>query len=144
MPCKQNSQYDEWQIWFERHVEFMREDVILVGHSLSGGFLSKWLSENILPVSIKQLHLVAATFSHESDDYKLSNFRNKSFPGKFFENNIKDVYIYHSEDDPEVPLLESERYHSMIPNSHFHKLNDRGHFLGEEFPELFENIKKSL
>lgn len=36
MPNKQNAQYEEWKIWLERHFEFLREEVILVGWSLGG------------------------------------------------------------------------------------------------------------
>ena len=45
-------------------------------------------------------------------------------------------------DDDIVPYTESEKYHKQIPGSSLHIFEDRGHFLGEEFSELFENIKK--
>ena len=143
MPCKPNAHYNEWSIWFERHIEFLDNNIILVGHSLGGGFLMKWLSENKLEKNIQQLHLVAPIFHYEADDYKLVSFKNTSFPGIFFENNIDEVHIYHSKDDPYVPISESEEYAEKIPGAHFHIFEDRGHFLGEDFPELFENIIKS-
>ena len=59
MPCKQNAHYNEWKIWFERHIEFMDDDIVLVGHSLGGNFLAKYLAEENINLKIKQLHLVA-------------------------------------------------------------------------------------
>jgi len=60
MPNKQNADYVAWKIWFERHFQFINnEKPILIGHSLGGGFLLKYLSENNFPKKISQLHLVA-------------------------------------------------------------------------------------
>lgn len=136
MPCGWRARYDEWVIWFERHIEFMNNGIIFAGHSLGGNFLGKYLSENILPIHIKQLHIIAPSYSAFEDDFKITEF-----PNKFFENKIDEIHIYHSSDDGQVPILESEKYYEKIPNAHFHRFTNRGHFLGETFPELFENIK---
>ena len=48
MPSGWRACYGEWSIWFERHIEFLRDDIILIGHSLGGNFLVKWLSERQL------------------------------------------------------------------------------------------------
>lgn len=138
MPLGWRANYDDWKIWFERHFEFLNDGVILVGHSLGGNFLAKYLYENVLPISVKQLHLVAPSHSKFED-----NFAIKGKPKKFSENSIGEVYIYHSTDDEVVPISESEKYHTELPNSQFHRFADRGHFLEEEFPELFENIKSN-
>lgn len=49
MPNKTNAKYREWKIWFERIVPLLKNDVILVGHSLGGIFLAKYLSLETLP-----------------------------------------------------------------------------------------------
>jgi len=143
MPNSDYASYEAWDIWFQKALPYLKNNLTLVGHSLGGGFLMKWLAQNKLPITVKQLHLVAPTFDYTTEDYILGDFSLKEFPGKFFDNNISEVHIYHSKDDPEVPISESEKYHSLLLESHFHIFEDRGHFLGEEFPELFENIKKS-
>lgn len=138
MPCKQNAHYNEWKIWFERHIEFLRDEIVLVGHSLGGNFLAKYLAEENFTIKIKQLHLVAPSHSAFEDDFKLTEF-----PGKFLEKKIPEIHIYHSTDDTVVPISESEKYHEQIPGSYLHIFKDRFHFLDETFPELFENIRKS-
>ncbi|KKP64139.1 MAG: hypothetical protein UR60_C0028G0019 [Candidatus Moranbacteria bacterium GW2011_GWF2_34_56] len=40
MPCKQNANYEEWKIWFEKMIPFINDGVILIGHS-QGGILSQ-------------------------------------------------------------------------------------------------------
>ena len=140
MPSKQNAKYLEWKIWFEKSFEFLEDGIILVGHSLGGIFLAKYLSENSFPFTITQLHLVAPVYSHENDDEQLADFRLAKFPGTLLEKEIPEIHIYHSKDDTIVPFEESEKYHKHIPNSQLHVFEGRGHFLGEEFPELFNNI----
>lgn len=144
MPLKYNAKYNEWKIWFQRYIPFLREGVILVGHSLGGLFLAKYLSENLLPVSIEQLHLVAPVYDHGGNIKKMADFRFEDFPGKVLEGNISEIHLYHSRDDYVVPFADSEKYHQQLPGSTFHVFEDRGHFLDPEFPELFENITKMI
>ena len=46
MPNTLNAKYLEWKIWFEKLVPLLNEEVILIGHSLGGTFLAKYLAEN--------------------------------------------------------------------------------------------------
>ncbi len=38
MPNKQNAQYEEWCIWFQRHFSLLRDEIVLIGWSLGGCF----------------------------------------------------------------------------------------------------------
>src|SRR3989338_2804562 len=49
MPNKTNAQFSEWCLWFEKMFPFLEDDVILVGHSLGGMFLAKYLTEYTFP-----------------------------------------------------------------------------------------------
>ena len=104
--------------------------------------MAKYLSQNNIKYKISQLHLIAAPYDIENDVEQLNNFKITEFPNKLIEKNISDIHIYHSKDDDIVPFEESEKYHVQIPGSQLHVFEDRGHFLGEEFPELFKNIIK--
>lgn len=137
MPNSDMAKYNEWKIWFERHIEFMKDGIVLIGHSLGGNFLAKYLAEDDFNVKISQLNLVAPSYGFTEDDFNIIDF-----PGKLLKKNIPEIHIYHSKDDTVVPISESQKYHEQIPGSHFHVFEDRWHFLGEEFPELFENIIK--
>jgi len=48
MPNSTDARYKEWKIWFDKITEFIDDEVVLVGHSMGGIFLAKYLSENIL------------------------------------------------------------------------------------------------
>jgi hypothetical protein len=142
MPNKQNAKYEEWKIWFERHFEFLRDGVVLMGWSQGGYFLAKYLSENKMPVSVGILFLVAAPF--EREDYGYEDGGDFAFdPAKLahLAEQVRSVYIFHSKDDPIVPYTHAEKYKKALPAAELVTFEDRGHFLTEEFPELIEYIQ---
>lgn len=138
MPNKQNARYVEWEIWFERMFPYIRDNVILVGHSMGGIFLAKYLSENIFPKIIAGLLLVAPPHNKTED---IGNF---ALNGSL-ENVAKqcgNIHLFFSQDDPIVPFSEMERYQKDLPEAQAHIFADRGHFKQEHFPEIVEEIKK--
>ena len=74
MPNKDMARYSTWKLWFEKYIPFLdAENLVLVGHSLGGMFLAKYLAENEFPIQISQLHLVAPVLDdqglNEGDNY---------------------------------------------------------------------------
>src|SRR3989344_2357650 len=136
MPNKFNAKYPELQIWFEKFIPHLNGEVILVGHSLGGTFLAKYLSENTFPKKIKGVFLVSPPFD-DNADYSLSDF---ALPKKL-KLQTKHVFIYHSSDDDVVPFADLNKYTSAINNVTAKQFTDRGHFNQEEFLELVEDIK---
>lgn len=141
MPNALNADYTAWSIWFEKMVPFLRNNVVLVGHSLGGGFLLRYLTENKLPVTVRQLHLVAPCID-DLDCPGVGGFKIDVATWSGFTSEIKEVHLWHSIDDTLVPLHHSERLLEKYPTAHLHKFTDRGHFLEPEFPELLQEIQK--
>src|SRR4051812_8478973 len=52
MPLQDNAKYEEWKVHFERYVPKLKNNCILIGNSLGGIFLAKYLSENKFPKKI--------------------------------------------------------------------------------------------
>lgn len=141
MPCKQNARYNEWKIWFEKFIPFIREEVILIGHSLGGIFLAKYLAENKFPVKIKFVHLIAAPFDEEDSDYSLGDFILPASLRKFGEQAEK-IFLYHSKDDQVVPFVDIKKYSKSLPAAEKIISETGGHFSQENFPELIRKIKE--
>lgn len=137
MPNPTNAVYDEWKIWMDKIVPFLNDDVILIGHSLGGVFLAKYLSENIFPRKIKAVFLVAAVFDKDADGYTVQSF---ALPEKL-NLQTENIYLYHSKDDPVVPFSALEQYQKVLPNAVARVLVDRQHINQEEFPELLEDLR---
>ena len=96
MPNSLNAKYIEWKIWFEKLIPFLEKEAVLVGHSLGGTFLAKYLSENKFPKKIPGTFLVAAPFNEDKTgrrtNYSLADFRlSKSL--NLFEKQIFKLLI---------------------------------------------------
>lgn len=140
MPNSQNARYAEWKIWFDRLIKLFDEGVILIGHSLGGIFLAKYLSEQTSPISIKATFLVAAPFNTEHN-HPLVDFNITQNLSHFEEQGGK-IVLFHSSDDEIVPFSNLFSYQKELLESVSVTFNDRGHFLQPEFPELIDHIKQ--
>lgn len=141
MPSKLNAKYVEWKIWFDKHIPFLKNDLIFVGHSLGGLFLAKYLSEEEIPVALSATFLVAAPFSEEGLEGSLADFVLPKSLDKFREQSER-IFIMHSEDDFVVPFEHSLKYREYLPNAQHIAFKDKGHFLQESFPELVQRVKE--
>jgi predicted alpha/beta hydrolase family esterase len=137
MPNKFNARYDEWKLWFEKFIPHLYDGVILIGHSLGGSFLAKYLSENVFPKKIKAVMLVSAVYDKDSDGYSLLSFA----PSATLDFQTENIFLYHSKDDPTVPFSALEQFHKALPNAKVLVFEDRKHLNQPEFPELVEDIK---
>jgi len=138
MPNASYARYDEWKIYFEALTKVLENNVILIGHSLGGIFLAKYLSENKFPKKIDALFLLAAPYEENGEslgDFKLGTNLDK------VNKQVKKIYILHSEDDPVVPMTDSDKYISALPSAELVVFEDKGHFNTEEFSGLVYLIK---
>lgn len=144
MPNVENAKYEEWKIWFERHRSSFKDDVILLGHSLGGMFLAKYIIENDLPFSIKSLFLMAAPCGYYDDvsGNDCNSFAFESLALKNLSQKVGDIQIWHSEDDFVVPYGHALEFIKNLPEAKLVSFMDRNHFLQETFPELVEEIER--
>lgn len=141
MPNSKNARYEEWKLWFEKLIPLISDKVILIGHSLGGIFLAKYLSENVFPKTITQLHLVAAPYDTEIIKESLADFA-LSKTVENIESQVKKIFLYQSKDDFAVAYEDVLKYKRDLPKSELVIFENRGHFLQEDFPELIKNIKE--
>lgn len=137
MPNKQNAKYDEWSLYFSKIVPFLRPSAILVGHSLGGIFLTKYLSENPPAEPFAKLILVAAPYANETNE-SLGDF--KLTTAKPLASAAHEIHLMHSEDDPVVDISELDYYVADLPNATVHKFINKHHFIEPTLPELLDMI----
>lgn len=139
MPNDKNARYAEWKIWFEKFLPLLDHDLILIGHSLGGIFLTKYLSENKIDKNILATFLVAAPFNttgkHPLVDFVIS----ENISGLAKQGG--QIFIYHSSDDKVVPYSNCEDYKKALPNATIRVFETNGHFHQTEFPEIIDDIK---
>lgn len=140
MPNSTDAQYEEWSIYFTKIVPFLHENVILIGHSLGGIFLAKYL--NSYPaVRVDKLILIAAPYDDETNE-SLGSFRLPT-DMSHLSQVANEYHLFQSKDDPIVPFAEAKKYLALLPRATLHQFEDRQHFNTPTLPELLDIIKNS-
>lgn len=140
MPSYRNAKYKEWKLWFEKHMPIVRPGVVLVGHSLGGIFLSKYLSEEKMRKKPSAALLVAAPFDDKESDYVLGDFKLKK-DLSLITKQCPNTIFYFSEDDDCVPFSDAAKYQKALPDAKYRIYKNHGHFRLTSFPEIIRDIQ---
>lgn len=137
-PNKQNANYNEWEIYFQKLLPFLGSDVRLIGHSLGAMFLAKYLHTRPLKKPVNQLILLAGGYNNPDTDY--GSFKLES--ATELDKSARQIHLFHSRDDFVVDFGELAKFQADLPAASLHIFDDRNHFLNSDFPELIELLKK--
>ena len=145
MPLQDNAKYKEWKINFERYIPHLRDNIILIGGSLGGIFLAKYLSENKFSKKILSTYLICPPFdnTHPLEDLA-GGFKLKS-DLSLIEKNSNNLYLMFSKDDDIVPVSHAEKYRKKLKNAKIIVYKSKnGHFKIKKFSEIVKMIKKDI
>ncbi|MEA3399470.1 MAG: alpha/beta hydrolase [Patescibacteria group bacterium] len=145
MPLQDYSKYKEWKIIFERYIPLLKRNCILIGASLGGIFLAKYLSENKFPKKILSTYLVCSPFDNTISTEDLVGGFKLGPDLSLLEKNSKNVYLMFSKDDQVVPVEHAEKYRKKLNNAKIiiYK-SKKGHFRIKKFPEIVKLIKEDV
>lgn len=145
MPLQDNAKYRDWEIAFERYLPLLRKNFILIGSSLGGIFLAKYLSEHQLPKKALSVYLVCAPFDGDLPNENLAGGFHLKSDLSLIEKNCKNLYVLFSEDDDVVPVTHAEKYRKKLKRAYIGIYRDKkGHFTAPNFPEILGMIKKDV
>ena len=143
MPLKEDAKYNEWKINFERYFPYFRNNIILVGSSLGGIFLAKYLSENKFPKKIRSIYLIAPPFDNTIEGEDLVGGFNLKSDLSMVEKNCKNINLLFSKDDDTVPISHADKYKRKLKNSRIVIYKSKnGHFKISKFSEIVKMIKE--
>ncbi len=145
MPLADNAKYNDWKIHFERHFPQLRNNIILIGSSLGGIFLAKYLSENKFPKKILSTYIICPPFDNTLPDEDLvGGFKLKS-DLSLIEKNSKNLNLLFSKDDDVIPISHAKKYKKKLKNANIIIYESKnGHFKISEFPEIIKMIKEDV
>lgn len=143
MPLQENAKYSDWKIYFERFIPHLRDNVILIGGSLGGIFLAKYLSENKFPKKILSTYLVCPPFDDTvAGEDLVGGFKLKSNLS-LLEKSSENLHLLFSKDDDTVPVSHAEKYRNKLKSAEIVIYESKnGHFNVPTFPEIVKMIKK--
>jgi predicted alpha/beta hydrolase family esterase len=143
MPLSENAKYRDWKIVFERMFPFLRKNIILIGGSLGGIFLAKYLSENKFPKKIQATYLLCPPFDNTLPGEYLGGGFNLKSDLSLLEKNSKNLTLMFSKDDDVVRIAHSAKYREKLKNANIIIYESKnGHFKISKFPEIIKMIKR--
>lgn len=114
--------------------------VILVGHSLGGSLLLKYLSEETVEQPVAGLFLLAPPYwgaeEWDVDEYTLQNNVASKLPPEL------PVFLYHCRDDEIVPFAHLALYAEQLPQATIHELDSGGHQFNNDVSDVARDIKR--
>jgi predicted alpha/beta hydrolase family esterase len=142
MPLADDAKYEDWKIVLERYFPYLRNGLVLIGVSLGGIFLAKYLSEHKFPKKISSVYLVCPPFDNTlGGEDLLGGFKLKD-DLSLIEKNAKNVYLLFSRDDKCVPVAHAEKYSRKLKAAKILIYKSKnGHFQISRFPEIIKMIK---
>lgn len=139
MPDPDSPDYELWKQQLDEELKDLKGDVVLIGHSLGGSVLLKYLVTNHVQFNILGLYLCASPFWGKNTDWQYQPF---TLPTDFTKKlpQINNLHIYHSKGDPFVPFSHAQLYKDELPNSVLHAIDGDSHVFDTGIERLIEDI----
>ena len=139
MPEEDSATYADWKAPIERELVRLDGAVILVGHSVGGSVLIKYLSEQHLDKPISSVFLLATPYWGADEFWKWDEVRlSEDVATKLA--SIPRIFLYHSRDDEVVPFAHLALYAAKLPQSTVRVFDRRGHQFGNDLAEVAQDI----
>jgi predicted alpha/beta hydrolase family esterase len=140
IPDEENSPYREWQAEIDARLAAATGTVALVGHSVGGSVLLKYLCDRRPTVRIAGMFVVAAPYwgadgGWHWDDVALPADAAVKLAGEW------PLIFYHSRDDEVVPFSHLSLYAAKLPRATLRTFDGRGHQFRNDLSEIAADIK---
>ncbi|HZR04293.1 MAG TPA: alpha/beta hydrolase [Candidatus Udaeobacter sp.] len=142
MPQESDPDQNRWKHQIRKELAAVSGDLILVGHSLGGSCLLKYLSEEKTDATIAGLFFIATPY-WGGDGWRYDGYEAMALPEDFASKLPKGapVFFYHSVDDEVVPFSHLSLYRKKLLQAITRALHGRGHQLSNDLSEVAEDIK---
>jgi len=147
-PTPEDQTLDNWMKAFEYYLHLMDNDTIVVAHSLGPAFILSVLEKVEEP--IKAAFFVSPFIgSLKNPDFDRINktFVHREFNWDKIKKNCAKFFVFHSDNDPYVPLEKAEEFAKNL-GVEVILVKNAGHFNEKagytKFEMLFDKIKEEL
>ena len=141
MPEEADPNVKSWKGKISAELSRLRGKVILVGHSVGGSILLRYLSEEEVKTPIAGLFLLAAP-SWDKDQW---NFDDLKLPRNIAEklSSIPRIFLYHSRDDDVVPFAHLALHGARLPQATIRAFDGGGHQFGNDLTDVARDIRSN-
>ena len=128
---------EQLQTQIVKELASLEGPVALVGHSVGGTVLLRFLTEEKVEKPIAGIFLVAVPYWTAEDWFDENKLRrNLTSPS----HKTPPFFFYHSRDDPVVPFAHLAMYAAKLPQATLQEFDGRGHQFHNDFSEVAADI----
>jgi predicted alpha/beta hydrolase family esterase len=128
-----------WLKQIGKEIGKLKDDVILVAHSLGASLLLKYLSENKLSKKIAGIFLISTPFWSGKEEWVQGLKLQEDFAESLQKNS--KIFFYHCRDDEEIPFDHLVSYRYKLPVATFREIENGGHQLVNHLNLVAKDIK---
>ncbi|QTM98255.1 serine hydrolase family protein [Sediminibacillus dalangtanensis] len=140
MPEPENPVYAFWKNQLEKELHKLTGDVILIGHSLGGSVLLKYLTEHSCHLHFSGLFIIASPYWGLEENWRSKEFTlQPNFEQKL--PAIPNLFLYHSVDEDIVPFAHHLAYAEKLPQATTRELEGKQHLFLHGLPTLVQDIE---
>lgn len=144
MENENDAPYDIWVNQIKEELSKMHEPTILVGHSVGGSVLIKFLSEENIKNTLAGIFLLATPFWGGDGGWTYDGYETLELPRPESAKVPKHVplFLYHSRDDETVPFAHVKLFAKRFPDATVRELKSGGHQLNNDLSDVANDIKQ--
>lgn len=135
--AEDDPRYEPWRDAIRDQLAQIEGPTHVVGHSFGGSVVLRMIAEAGIDPKIRSLHLIAMPWwgpdGWEWEELALPDEVGTSLPDT-------GIYLYHSVDDPHVPIAHLGHYADAIPQAVVRRIPGAEHSFRDGLAELVEDI----
>lgn len=139
MPNPDQPSYEEWKQIIQHELNQLDHGVIIIGHSLGGSVVLKFLSEEKISKKIDGVFMIGSPYwgkkNWRVNEYMLKKTFAASLP------DINELFLYHSRKDSVVPFNHLSYYAKQLPFANVREIDGSEHIFASGLPEMARDIK---
>ncbi|MCB8944000.1 MAG: alpha/beta fold hydrolase [Ardenticatenaceae bacterium] len=137
MPNEGDPDYELWKGQIKKELAALDDKAMIIGHSLGGSFLLKYLAEEQIEKRIAGLFLMAAPY-WGGDGWQYEGYEQITLPESFASKLPQGapIFLYHSRDDEIVPFAHLALYAEKLPQATIREFDGHGHQFNNDLSEV--------
>lgn len=143
-PSENDQRLEEWLERMRNYMDKVNDNTVMIGHSLGNAFILNLLERGHTIDSAFMVSSFVGLLDNDVFDTLNSSFTDRDFDFDTIRSNCGRFYLYHSRDDPYVPLEKAKYLKDKLEGElevfdgcgHFNE--DSGH---DKFPELLKDLE---